>query len=162
MQGFAHRLPAFLRPALAGLLALGLASAPAMAATIYKSVDEQGNVQYTQTPPTDRDSEVVDPAYAAPATPAVEAETDAEGEAPAEDAATDPTTEVKVVDREKAREACRKAREQREAVANPGNSLMVQDAEGKYKPMTEEQRTERLRRLDEIIEETCTGADSAP
>ena len=162
MQGFAQRIPSFLRPALAGLLAFGLVSAPAMAATIYKSVDEQGNVQYTQTPPTDRDSEAVDPAYAAPATPAVEEEPGEEGEAPAEDAATDPSTEVKAVDREKAREACQKAREQREAVANPGNSLMVQDAEGKYKPMTEEQRTERLRRLDEIIEATCIENGATP
>lgn len=162
MQGFAQRIIIRLRPALAGLLALGLASAPAMAATVYKSVDEQGNVQYTQTPPSDRESEAVDPNYAAPATPAVDEKIEAEGDVASDDAASDPATEVTVVDREKAREACQKAREQREAVANPGNSLMTQDAEGKYKPMTEEQRQERLRRLDEIIEQSCGAANESP
>jgi len=162
MQGFAQRLFIRLRPAVAGLLALGLASSPALAATIYKSVDEQGNVQYTQTPPSDRDSEVVDPAYAAPATPTVAEEADGEEQDAADEAASDPSTEVTAIDREKAREACQKAREQREAVANPGNNLMVRDAEGKYKPMNDEQRAERLRRLDEIIDQTCTENGSTP
>ncbi|MGM0517077.1 MAG: DUF4124 domain-containing protein [Pseudomonadota bacterium] len=157
MQGIAQPLWTSLRPALVAVLALGLAASPAMAATIYKSVDEQGNVQFTQTPPADRESESVDPAYATPTAPVTEEEptTEGESETASEDKATDPSTEVKVIDREKAREACEKARAQREAIANQGNNLMVQDAEGKYRPMDEEQRTERLRRLDEIIEETC-------
>lgn len=157
MQGIAQRLSINLRAGLIALFILGPGSTPAMAATVYKSVDEQGNVQFTQTPPRDRESEPVNPAYAGPATPQVEEETTAEAgtESAPEDKATDPSTEIKVMDRQKAREACEKAREQRAAVADPGNNLMVRDAEGKYRPMNEEQRSERLRRLDEIIEETC-------
>ncbi len=155
MQGIATQIRTLLRPAGAALLALALMTAgPAAASTIYKSVDEQGNVQFTQTPPKDRQSESVDSSYAEPA----ESRTEAAEEAADDDPATDPSKEVKVVDREKAREACEKAREQRAAIADGGKDLMVQDEEGKYRPMSEEQRAKRIERIDAIIEEACAGS----
>ncbi|MFP4640206.1 MAG: DUF4124 domain-containing protein [Guyparkeria sp.] len=156
MQGIAPRLQTFLRPAIAALLALGLVTAgPAAASTIYKSVDEKGNVQFSQTPPKDRQSEAVDSSYAKPAEQPEGAEEDSADAS--DDPATDPSTEVKVRDSEKAREACEKAKEQRAAIANAGNDLMVQDDEGKYQPMSEEQRAKRIERLDAIIEDACAG-----
>lgn len=150
------------RAALAGLVALALvilafAHRPAVAATIYKSVDEQGVVQFSQTPPRDRPSEAIE-AGESSAAPAAPAEATRDEEPPSDDRATDPATEIKVVDREKARETCRRAREQREAVADAGNRLMVQDEDGRYQPMSEAQRSERLERLDAIIEEACSAA----
>ena len=157
MQGIAPRLQTLFRPAIAALLAFGLATVgPAAASTIYKSVDENGNVQFSQTPPKDRQSETVESTYATPAASA-EAEADTTEEAIEDDPATDPSTEVKVRDREKAREACEKAKEQRAAIANAANDLMVQDDEGKYRPMSEEQRAKRIERLDAIIEDACAG-----
>jgi hypothetical protein len=145
---------------LAAAFMLALTASPAEAATIYKSVDERGNVQFSQTPPKDRPSEVVEARGTAPAASTPTNETRSE-ETPARDGdrASDPATEVKVVDREKARETCRQAREQREAVANSGNQLMVQDEDGKYQTMSEAQRTERLERLEAIIEEACSAAE---
>ncbi|MCL7752036.1 DUF4124 domain-containing protein [Guyparkeria hydrothermalis] len=141
------------------VIMLAFAHQPAEAATIYKSVDERGNVQFSQTPPKDRPSETIE-AGGSPPAPSVSAETARDEETPAAgDRAADPATEVKVVDREKARETCRQAREQREAVANSGNQLMVQDEDGKYQPMSEAQRSERLERLDAIIEEACSAAE---
>ncbi|MDG4867350.1 DUF4124 domain-containing protein [Guyparkeria sp. 1SP6A2] len=159
MQGIATHLFGRLRPlALAGLC-LGLMTAgSAAAATIYKSVDEQGNVQYSQTPPKDRPSEVLDTGHSVTPPSAEPTGKDDAGDSAPEDKAVDPATEVKVIDREKARETCQQAREQRESIANSGNQLMVQDDEGKYQPMSEAQRTERLKRLDAIIEEACAAA----
>ncbi|MCL7745387.1 DUF4124 domain-containing protein [Guyparkeria hydrothermalis] len=159
MQGIATRLTSSLRLIVAASLATALlAGTSASAATIYKSVDKHGNVTFSQTPPKDRPSQTIE-ANAPPATETADTTSNKE-EAPAadNDRATDPTTEVKVVDRDKARETCQKAREQREAVANSGNQLMVEDEAGKYQPMTEEQRQERLKRLDAIIEQACTAA----
>ncbi len=131
------------------------------AATIYKSVDDKGNVEYSQTPPRDRPSEAVEAggstSESSEQASGVEDEETAEPEE--EDKASDPSTDVKVVDREKARETCRQAREQREAVADDDKQMMVQDEEGKYRPMTEEQRSKRLERLDAIIEESCAAAE---
>ncbi|MFW6021255.1 MAG: DUF4124 domain-containing protein [Guyparkeria sp.] len=143
------------------LCAAALTTSPANADAIYKSVDERGNVQFSQTPPKDRPSEEVD-AIGAPEPsepPAVEeSETEDEPESEERDPA-DPSTEAKAVDREKARETCRQAREQRESVANSDKQLMVQDEDGKYQPMSEDQRKERLKRLDAIIEEACSAAE---
>ncbi len=159
MQGIAKHLFGRLRPlAIAGLCLGMLAAGPASATTIYKSVDEKGNVQYSQTPPKDRPSETLDTGHTAAPPVAERAVTDDAGTGAPDDKAVDPATEVKVVDREQARETCRQAREQRESIADAGNQLMVQDEEGKYQPMSEAQRTERIKRLDAIIEEACTAA----
>ena len=159
MQGIATRLFSSLRLAAATSLAVALcAGAPANAATIYKSVDEHGNVTFSQTPPKDRPSETIEATGTSPAPTADSPSTAEENQSVGTDRATDPATEVKVVDRDKARETCRQAREQREAVANSGNQLMVEDESGKYQPMTEGQRQERLERLDAIIEEACSAA----
>lgn len=157
-----HRVagPHAIAVALAAALVLAFTMSPAEAATIYKSVDDRGNVQFSQTPPKDRPSETVEAGSSDPAPSAsTNEENDQETPAVDGDRASDPATEVKVVDREKAREACRQAREQREAVANSGNQLMVQDEAGKYQPMSEAQRTERLERLDAIIDEACSAAE---
>lgn len=155
MHGIATRLTTLLATSLVAAL---LAGSPASAATIYKSVDEHGNVSFSQTPPKDRPSETIE-ATSTPAASDTETATGEEESASADtDRATDPATEVKVVDREKARETCRQAREQREAVANSGNQLMIEDEAGKYQPMTEAQREERLKRLDAVIEQACSAA----
>ncbi|RRQ23735.1 DUF4124 domain-containing protein [Guyparkeria sp. SCN-R1] len=154
------RAIATLTVALAVAVMLAVTSSPSEASTIYKSVDERGNVQFSQTPPKDRPSQALEAGGADPAPSASANETKDEETPPVDgDKASDPATEVKVVDREKARETCRQAREQREAVANSGNRLMVQDEDGKYQPMSEAQRTERLERLDAIIEEACSAAE---
>lgn len=44
---------------LTAVLALGLAAPGSAFARIYKWVDDEGNVQYTQTPPADRPAETV-------------------------------------------------------------------------------------------------------
>lgn len=159
MQGIATRLISSLRLiAATGLAATLFAGSPAGAATIYKSVDEHGNVTFSQTPPKDRPSETIEATGTSPAATADVPSDEEKAENADTDRATDPATEVKVVDREKARETCRQAREQREAVANSGNQLMIEDEAGKYQPMTDEQRQERLKRLDAIIEQACGAA----
>lgn len=159
MQGIATRLTSSLRLiALASLATALLAGTSASAATIYKSVDRHGNVTFSQTPPKDRPSETIEANAPPAAETARTTANDQETPTADTDRATDPATEVKVVDRDKARETCRQAREQREAVANSGNQLMVEDEAGKYQPMTEEQRQERLQRLDAVIEQACGAA----
>ncbi len=175
MQGIAahHRSPTHhgtgvghdtlaLAVAVAVTVLLSATPGPSEASTIYKSVDERGNVQFSQTPPRDRPSEELEAGGSeqkpSSDAPAVETEAD-DAELEEGDKASDPATEVKVVDRDKARETCQQAREQREAVVESGNQLMVQDEDGKYQPMTEAQRTERLERLDAIIEEACSAAE---
>ncbi len=157
------RAIATLTLALAVAVMLTVTASPTQAATVYKSVDERGNVQFSQTPPRDRPSEEIEAAGAGaePSSdaPGVEAEDDSAANGEEVDNASNPAEEVKVVDREKARETCRQAREQREAVADSGNQLMVQDEAGNYRPMSEDQRTERLERLDAIIEEACSAAE---
>ncbi|MFP4251557.1 MAG: DUF4124 domain-containing protein [Guyparkeria sp.] len=147
--------------AVVAVIMLALTHQPVEAATIYKSVDERGNVQFSQTPPKDRPSEEVD-AVGTPEPnepPKIDESPSEEEPESSEGDPSDPATETKVVDREKARETCRQAREQRESVANSGNQLMVRDEDGKYQPMSEEQRKERLKRLDAIIEEACSAAE---
>jgi len=160
MQGIATRLISSLRLlTAAGLAATLLAASPAGAATIYKSVDEHGNVTFSQTPPKDRPSEVIEATGTRSSVTEAPAAAEETTERADDDRAADPSTEVKVVDREKARETCRQAREQREAVANSGNQLMIEDESGTYRAMTPEQREERLKRLDAIIEEACGAAE---
>jgi hypothetical protein len=159
MQGIATRLISSLRLIAAASLAATLfAGPPASAATIYKSIDEHGNVTFSQTPPRDRPSETIEATGSPAATTADTSAGEEETQSADTERAVDPETEVKVIDREKARETCRQAREQREAVANSGNQLMIEDESGKYQPMTAEQREERLKRLDAIIEEACGAA----
>jgi len=143
-----------------GLLVALFTGIPANATTIYKSIDAHGNVTFSQTPPKDRPSQTIEATGAQSSTvePSPTAISDGEREAAAEDRATDPSTAVKVIDREKARETCTQARKQREAIVDSGNQLMVEDEAGKYQPMSEEQRKQRLERLDAIIEEACGAA----
>ena len=159
MQGIATRLFSSLRLiAATSLVTVLLVGSPAGAATIYKSVDNHGNVTFSQTPPKDRPSETIKATGTSTETTGTMSSSEDDAKSVDSDRASDPATKVKVIDREKARETCRQAREQREAVANSGNQLMVEDESGKYQPMNEEQRQKRLERLDAIIEEACGAA----
>ena len=46
------------------ILVMALALGGSAAAEMYKSVDEDGNVVFSQTPPRDKESEVIKPRYA--------------------------------------------------------------------------------------------------
>ena len=46
------------------ILVMALALDGSAAAEMYKSVDEDGNVVFSQTPPRDKESEVIKPRYA--------------------------------------------------------------------------------------------------
>jgi len=153
-----------MKPALPLLLALGTAGLTLMeqaCAGMYRWVDDQGKVVYSQQPPPDgRDSRVIAP----PPPPAEKAE-DAANATRELNRKLDAIAEErrKAQDEKRKARAERKQREERCAAArkdlktlneNPPQTL-YHTSDGQWKRFTPEERAERLKMLNKAIEENC-------
>lgn len=136
--------------AMARLLALtilgcAISGTPLVAAT-YKWVDEKGAVHYSQTPPANRDYELLrnPPSIKEePATPAPEAK------------APTPAASPPAEDKETREKACQEARTRLEALEkNPGR-LVIKQTDGSMHKITEEERLGYIKETTARIDEVC-------
>lgn len=141
------------------VLALGIAAAPQALAAMYKWVDEQGNVQYSQTPPAQVPSERVAPPPPPPTgsqqerarlqqqLEALEERKAVEGEARAEQ----DKAAMSAADRAA---RCEQARSTLATLQSRGR-VRVRDAQGVYTPLDETERQAAIAEAQRAIEENC-------
>lgn len=128
---------------LALIILLGACSA-IQAATMYKWVDEEGNVHYDQSPPTDRESEKLesDTGAKTPNAPdASEKTADQPPPAPTEDE----NTRIK-------KQNCEAARRNRDIYKR---SEKIRQPDGTELTLSDEMRAEKLRQVEEDIKKYC-------
>jgi hypothetical protein len=146
------------------VLAVAFAVASGIAqAKVYKWVDENGVTQYTQYPPPEGSSSVVNvPTAPAPATAPAEQLRDLQDRLEAlnkrqeEEARAQQETEEQHADREKLAADCQRVREELALVSN-NPRLMEQGADGSRVRMTEERRQERIAHAQQQLQDHCSG-----
>lgn len=144
------------------LASSGLLATPALA-EIYKWVDENGNVHFSERRPADEAVERVEIRTRSPA-----AATTDTGDGEASDAQDDEVREVPLTPEQQAQKAaeierlkkahaarCEEARAQKVKMTTGGGRVLVEQADGTMATMTEEARQARLKAADEAIEESC-------
>jgi len=148
----------------ASWLLLALVMAGPTSAEVYKSVDADGNVVFSQKPPPGADAEVVTPRYARPpsntgtSSPPPSSTTPAEGSAgtaPSQDTAAadaEPTPEQLAAKRAN----CSNARGQVERLTGPrANRLQYVDEQNELAFYSEEQRAQLIRDAQAAVEKYC-------
>lgn len=133
-------------------LALGLSIAGHAVAGMYKWVDEQGAVHYSQTPPPDRTAQELAPPPPPPKPVEPEAGADATDTAPGESAPEGRPQEA---------ENARKMRFQQNCTAARKNLQLYQTARrimdgGQLVILTDEEKTKRIEKAKEQIERYCS------
>lgn len=118
--------------------------AGAQAAKLYKWTDEEGNVHYTQIPPTERPSEVITPEQAPPAQPAAE-EGDAEKPGEGVSAAQADNMRIK-------QENCEAARKN---LAIYQSATTILQADGTELTLSDEMREAKIQETRKQIEFYC-------
>ena len=140
----------------AGLLLLCLLAAGSVAAsTIYKSVDERGNVQFTQTPPASGEYEIIRSGVAVDDEQADQQAPEEDAAEPAEEQPALEEDERLIIDREEAERVCQQARDERAAMEDTSQEVVRRGEDGSLQPLSEEQRSERIEELDRIIKQSC-------
>ena len=123
---------------------------------IYKWVDKNGETHFSQLPPKQGESQVVNPDYATPGN-------NEEAEASPDAAKTEDETQkpfpadkpVLAIDKKEAAKACETAKAQIKMLQNPQNQLMTQDSDGKYRPLTSEEIASRLKQAQDVANKAC-------
>jgi len=138
------------------MLSLLLALPGPAAAEIYRSVDAQGRVTYSQTPPPGRPADKVTPRVA-PANPgeaeALQRQMDALDRERGEAAKKAAESEAKTAERNK---ACTEARARLLLLAqSPPNRLMSRDDQGNMVRWTPEKHDEQRRQAEELAASSC-------
>ncbi|MHC8440685.1 MAG: DUF4124 domain-containing protein [Candidatus Eutrophobiaceae bacterium] len=128
-----------------------------LGAVIYKWTSEDGNVNYTQTPPPEGiDAQKIAPTpapagdpqpIADPITKAQQRNASREQEKAAKEQATDAAEEAKI------RTSCANARKRLETFQNP--RIRVNSADGTGKRLGEEERQAELKRAQDYINGNC-------
>lgn len=137
----------------AGLALCLVALGSAQASTIYKSVDERGNIQFTQTPPASGEYEIIDGGVAVGMGSASDEE---QPEATEEEAQADEADDGRMlVNREEAERVCNQAREELAAMQNESQEVVRRGEDGALEPLSAEERAERIEELNAIIEQAC-------
>lgn len=132
------------------------------AGPIYRWVDDNGVVQYSDTPPTDQKAGTVtvpsQDAAPAPAAPPTPAPTPAKAPAGAADDDTPTLSDAQQAEVARIRaENCKRARSNLAYLqSNPPNRLLNTDDTGTVYRMTEEEHSERMRTARRVIGENCT------
>ncbi|HHO81679.1 MAG TPA: DUF4124 domain-containing protein [Halothiobacillus sp.] len=135
-----------------GLSALGSAEA----SKIYKSVDERGNIQFTQTPPATGEYEIIEAGVSFGTSSAANNREPAEAEAAEEEARdNEAVEELLVVNREEAERVCNQAREELAAMQDESQQVVRRGKDGALEPLSAEERAERIEELNAIIEQAC-------
>jgi len=137
-----------------------MAGATSAVQAAWRWVDDNGSVHYTQTRPTDRESEYIAP-LRGPSAPPAPGETGgaaASAPRPAEAPAATPDD----VSREKLQAAvdarnkdnCQRARVNLQALSQPGR-LRTKNADGQLVPMPEDVRQQKIDNAKQQIQELC-------
>ena len=121
------------------LIATTLAPFEDAGARVYKWVDEDGNVQYTQTRPPDRPAETVEPRYYQPPAPADGADptttktASKEGDKPEKETEKEETeyADPKTVE-EFRKKNCELARKNLETLQQPSGRIRIEDGKGGF------------------------------
>lgn len=147
------------RPLVASLL-LSLLAGPVFAADIYRWVDDEGVVHYTENPPRERPYEAV---QAAPP-PADDPEQrqqqieQLEREIEGTISGRRQQREQRAAERARAQERAARCEELRGMRNKLANSPQVRDSSEDYRVIPYEERQEKLEQFDRRIEEVCNGA----
>lgn len=128
------------------LLAGALVTAPAMAAKVYKWVDENGVTNFGEHPPKNANAQIIKPntGHSEPVnydTPATE-----QPAAPVQ--AEEPQASLKSPDR------CEIAQRNLKTLQNFGR-VRVPNEDGSFHYLTEEEQQERLKETQQAIDESC-------
>jgi len=137
-------------------ITLLLLAASSTMAAMYKWVDDEGNIHYSQTPPMERQSEQIEK----PRMPAPPPKADA---APADTTTAEPTAgtesegpseeEIRA-EKERVAEECRRARQWISEIENKPR-LRVRDDSGNLRYLTEEERQARLKQAQDYLRKYC-------
>lgn len=119
--------------------------AGAQAAKLYKWTDEEGNVHYTQIPPTEGPSEVITPEQAPPAQPAAEDESEAEKSGEGVSASQAANMRIK-------QENCEAARKN---LAIYQSATTILQADGTELTLSDEMREAKIQESQKQIEFYC-------
>ncbi len=136
-----------------GILLASFATAAVAAPAIYKWVDKNGEVHFTQTPPPQGNAEEYNPDYATPSTPSEEPADKSNDESKKPTAK--PNGPVTVFNKKDAQKACEAARKQLKMLNDPNNQLMVQGSDGKYHPMSADEKAARIKKAQDIENKAC-------
>ncbi|NIR30766.1 MAG: DUF4124 domain-containing protein [Gammaproteobacteria bacterium] len=131
------------------LLAVALAAPSSALARVYKWVDDEGNVQYSQSPPSDRPAETIETRV--PTRPS----TDEGNEGKEPDAEAGDGAEQVAMDRQAQKQRnCEIARENAKLL-EAGVRVQVRDGEGNPQMLDEEQMAQKLEESRRQIELFC-------
>lgn len=139
--------------AAAALVALTLAAQPA-GAEVYKWVDEEGVVHYSQQPPAEGESTVLEPKTAPPKPQQTTggAPDEAGGDGEAETAAeAEQQQGAGTID-----EFCRQARADIQTL-EAGGRVRVEEADGSLRYLGPEEQQQRLQQLQQQVANNCEG-----
>jgi len=136
-----------------GILIASFATAALAAPAIYKWVDKNGEVHFSQTPPPQGNAKEYNPDYATPSAPSEEPAKNAKDAE--EKPAADTKGAVTVFNKKDAQKACEAARKQLKMLNDPNNQLMVQGSDGKYHPMSADEKAARIKKAQDIENKAC-------
>ena len=140
------------------ILVMALALGGSAAAEMYKSVDEDGNVVFSQTPPRDKESEVIKPRYAKQPASAVKTTTGsaAKTDAASGDAAGETPKDLTPQQIAIKKRNCTNAKEQLAQMQSPrANRLQYVNENNERAFLTEDQRNSRTSKAQKAIKEYC-------
>ena len=130
-------------------------------AELYQWVDEEGNVQYSQTPPPEgTEATVVSPSpvqtISAPE-PAPQTKPNSDTELPPSAAENTPEEPAQKNAQDALTASCQEAEKQLQLLQS-GDELMIpdQDNSGAYKPVSPEIREQKVAKTQEYIDNYCT------
>lgn len=138
---------------LTGVMAL---CAPA-SAEMYKWVDDEGNVQYTQTPPPDRQAETIKPPPSVDSESAGKTLTEKKQQLDMrrqQDSRAAEETQKVAAEAAKKKQACEAARQSLEKLQSTPR-VYEKDAYGDRRRIAEEERQKRISEAQERIGKTC-------
>ncbi len=123
---------------------------------IYKWVDKNGETHFSQLPPKQGEAQQIDPDYATPIPSSGESTGEPAAPAPKKDTLK-PDQTITVLNKAEAQKACAQAKEQMNMLRDPKNQPMVQEKDGKYRPLTAEEIAGRIKQAEEVANKACVG-----
>lgn len=125
-------------------------------AQIYKWVDDNGNIQYTQTPPTDREVKVIrgDHTQGRPLTADFSLKQPGVGEEVEVKDVKDPQGEVSVIDTEKLKQYCAQQRHNLE-VTERTKRMSVLGEDGKITNISDADKEAKIQEIKANLQKYC-------
>ena len=119
-------------------------------------VDKNGETHFSQLPPKQGEAQQIDPDYATPIPSSGESTGEPAAPAPKKDTLK-PDQTITVLNKAEAQKACAQAKEQMNMLRDPKNQPMVQEKDGKYRPLTAEEIAGRIKQAEEVANKACVG-----